>query len=346
MRALVLGALLGLVAALPVGAQEPPIELQKKVTTQEPENLEPGYAMGDVTVAAPEIADVKVQPGRRQLTIVGKEAGQTQVTIWDQRGVKRHEIQVTVVRRGSGAVTDTAPEASPGRPKVAAKGASKEPPREPVLPDSGDLLEVEKTLFVREQQLLETPYQVGDVAIGAPEVADFKVLEGRRQILMFGRASGRTNMTIWDHNRARRHEVWLTVMTREEAQAETELRDLLKEFRSVQVRWIRGRLTAVGTVASAQELEDLGRILQLTGAMSLVRVGRPAPSPPRAQGPSEAELLERLVREFPHVRVGRLSGQLYISGAVGSDQDLEIVRRMANALGAQTIVNVRPDARK
>ena len=56
--------------------------------------------------------------------------------------------------------------------------------------------------------------------------------------------------------------------------------------------------------------------------------------------------LERLVREFPHVRVGRLSGQLYISGAVGTYQDLEIVRRMANALGAQTIVNVRPDARK
>jgi hypothetical protein len=61
-------------------------------------------------------------------------------------------------------------------------------------------------------------------------------------------------------------------------------------------------------------------------------------------GPSHDELLRRMLREFPGLRVGRENGQLYVSGAVKSDQDFELVRRMAAALGAQAIVNVRPDA--
>jgi Flp pilus assembly secretin CpaC len=203
---------------------------------------------------------------------------------------------------------------------------------------------MDKVIFVREQQSFEPGYVVGDVALGAPEIADFRVLPGRRQLLLFGKTPGRTNLTIWDDRRAKRHEILLSVMTREEAQAEGELRDLLKSFRSVQVRWVRGRLTVIGTVPSAPDLEHVSRIAEAVGALNLVHVGRPAPPLAMSAGPGHDELLRRMLREFPGLRVGRENGQLYVSGAVKSDQDFELVRRMAAALGAQAIVNVRPDA--
>jgi len=320
--------------AMPVAAQEKPIEAERTVAAGESRTFEPGYPVGDVTVSAPDVVDARVQPGRRQLVIVGRQSGRARLSIWDQRGVKRHEVQVTV----TGATAAAAPSGAPTEPlgkdpsKPSAKG-----------PKGTELIEQEQTLFVREQLTFEPGYEVGDVALGSPDVADFKVLPGRRQLLLFGKQAGRTNLSVWDQDGTRRHEVLLTVMTREEAQAESELRELVKDFHGVQVGRVRGRLTLLGTVSNSHELDDVNHIAEASGALTLVRVGRPTPVSSSARGPSEQELLERLVREFPNVRVGRLSGQLYISGSVRTDQDYEIVRRMATALGAQTIINVRPN---
>jgi Flp pilus assembly secretin CpaC len=318
--------------AVPVAAQERPIETERTLAAGESRTFEPGYPVGDVTVSAPAVAEVRVQSGRRQLVIVARETGEARLSIWDQRGVKRHEVRVTVTG-ATAALPGGAAKESPG--KDPSKPSAK-------TPKSTELIEQDQTLFVREQLTFSPGYEVGDVALGSPDVADFKVLPGRRQLLLFGKQPGRTNMSIWDQDGTRRHEVLLTVMTREEAQAESELRELVKDFHGVQVRRVRGRLTLMGTVTNNHELDDLNRIAEASGALTLVRVGRPAPVASVAQGPTERELLERLVREFPNVRVGRLSGQLYISGSVRTDQDYEIVRRMATALGAQTIVNVRP----
>jgi Flp pilus assembly secretin CpaC len=319
--------------AVPVAAQERPIETERTLAAGESRTFEPGYPVGDVTVSAPAVAEVRVQSGRRQLVIVARETGEARLSIWDQRGVKRHEVRVMVTGATASATPRDAPREPPG------KGRSRPSAQ---TPKSTELIELDQTLFVREQLTFEAGYEVGDVALGSPDVADFKVLPGRRQLLLFGKQPGRTNMSIWDQDGTRRHEVLLTVMTREEAQAESELRELVKDFHGVQVRRVRGRLTLMGTVTNNHELDDLNRIAEASGALTLVRVGRPAPVASVAQGPTERELLERLVREFPNVRVGRLSGQLYISGSVRTDQDYEIVRRMATALGAQTIINVRP----
>jgi Flp pilus assembly secretin CpaC len=59
----------------------------------------PGYAVGDIQVINPDIANFKVEPGRKTLQLVGKGKGETQLIIWDQKRVKRHEIKLIVRSR-------------------------------------------------------------------------------------------------------------------------------------------------------------------------------------------------------------------------------------------------------
>jgi hypothetical protein len=142
---------------------------------------------------------------------------------------------------------------------------------------------VAKTIFVNEQQLFEPGYPVGDVAIGAPDIADFKVLAGRRQLLLLGKGVGQTNLILWDQKKVKRHDIVVTVTTREEMQAETDLRELLKEFPSVQVRRVRGRLAVVGSVATNDDLDNIQRIADAADAQNLVRVTKtPVAATPRS----------------------------------------------------------------
>jgi hypothetical protein len=139
---------------------------------------------------------------------------------------------------------------------------------------------LEKLVFLNEQLAFEPGYPIGDIAIGAPDIADFKVLAGRRQLLLFGKGEGQTNLIIWDQKKVKRHDILVTVTTREEVKAEAELRDLLKDFPSVQVRRVRGRLAVVGSVATDEDLESVQRIVDAAGAQNLARVARAAPASP------------------------------------------------------------------
>ena len=138
----------------------------------------------------------------------------------------------------------------------------------------------QKTVFVNETQSFEPGYAVGNIAIGSANVADYKVMPGRRQLLIFGKHAGRTSLTIWDQNNVKRHEILITVMTREDAQVESDLRDLLKDFPSVQVKRLGSDLVVGGTVDNAQDLESVQKIANAARAKSIVRVASSRPAAP------------------------------------------------------------------
>ncbi len=118
----------------------------------------------------------------------------------------------------------------------------------------------QKTVFINEHQVFDPGYAVGNLVIGSPDIADYKVMPGRRQLLIFGKAAGKTSFTIWDQNNVKRHEIAISVMTREDAQAETDLKDMLKDYPAVGVRRLRGELVITGTVDTEQDLEMVGKI--------------------------------------------------------------------------------------
>jgi putative type II/III system pilus formation protein len=144
------------------------------------------------------------------------------------------------------------------------------------------LVREEKVVYMDEQQSFTPGYPIGDIAIGNPDVADFKVQPGRREILLFGKGSGKTTLTVWDQQKVKRHEVLISVADRKTAETEAELRDMLKDLPGIQVRTLAGSLAITGTVTTEEDRDLVDRIATASGAQNLVRFAPPAaPAPSR-----------------------------------------------------------------
>lgn len=130
----------------------------------------------------------------------------------------------------------------------------------------------EKTLFVDSQESYRPGYAIGDIAIGQPEVADFRVLPGRRELLLLGKSPGTTTLIIWDQQKVKREEIEITVATREDVQAEQDLKELVADFPDVQVRRVRGQLALTGSVQTQQDFDAVQRLADAAGATNLVRL--------------------------------------------------------------------------
>lgn len=85
---------------LPVmAAAQELIKLEQQILVNDQKIFTPGYAMGDLFLPDPKVADIKVLPGRKEVIIYGKTPGRTRLTIQDQKRVPRHELELIVVSR-------------------------------------------------------------------------------------------------------------------------------------------------------------------------------------------------------------------------------------------------------
>src|SRR5262249_35992313 len=108
------------------------------------------------------------------------------------------------------------------------------------------------------------------------DVANFRVQPGRHELMLIGKGKGETQLIIWDQKRVKRHEIRLIVRSREEMKAEADLKDLLKDFPTVEVRRLGERLVISGTVSTQSDFDAIGRIANVASAENLVRVVRGA----------------------------------------------------------------------
>jgi len=131
---------------------------------------------------------------------------------------------------------------------------------------------VEERLFVDEQRVLTPGFPVGNIAIADPAVADFTVMPGRREVLVVGTGVGETTLTLWDQQDVKRREVTIGVSTEIADNLEGELRELLWEFPSVDVRTLAGTLVLSGTVSAQDELDAVESIAEAAGIRTLVRL--------------------------------------------------------------------------
>jgi len=94
--AFVLG-IAALAAAQPAAPAAPPREVRLLVGDQFV--LEPGFAVGDIAVADPKIADYRVRPGRRAILLLGVGSGRTRLILWHQDNKTRAELELIVETR-------------------------------------------------------------------------------------------------------------------------------------------------------------------------------------------------------------------------------------------------------
>lgn len=129
-----------------------------------------------------------------------------------------------------------------------------------------------------EQRIYEPGYAMGDVAIGDPKVADFRVLSGRRSIMLIGKALGQTTLTLWDQQGRRRHEIAITVAKAGADEREGQLRALLADFPSVEIRRLGDSVLLAGAVSSPDDLKAVEKIASVAKVQSVVRYVPPDPS--------------------------------------------------------------------
>ena len=158
--------------------------------------------------------------------------------------------------------------------------------------------ENEKTLYANSQETFSPGFALGDVAIAEPEIADYKVLPGRREMLLYGKSPGATTLTLWDQKRVQRAAITITVISREDQQAEKDLTELVADFPSVKVRRVKGKLVVTGVVQTKNDLEAIEKIAETAEATSLVRLaGMVQPTSPGGTttpaGPTEAPKVQR-----------------------------------------------------
>jgi hypothetical protein len=130
----------------------------------------------------------------------------------------------------------------------------------------------ELTLVVKEQKPFTPGYAIGNIAIGDPEVADYKVMPGRKEIMLFAKGKGETRLLIWDQKNVKRHDVKITVGVKEEMQAESDLKELLAPFPTVSVRKLGEQLVVTGQVSTDADMDAVGRIATAASAQNLVRL--------------------------------------------------------------------------
>lgn len=130
-------------------------------------------------------------------------------------------------------------------------------------------------LIMNEQQTLTPGYPVGNLAIGDPKIADFKVMPGRRELLLLGKGIGQTTLMVWDQSNVKRLEILVNVTTREAQNTEIELRALLKDFPSVGLTTLAGTMVVSGAVSSKDDLTAIEKIAAAAKVKSVVRYVAP-----------------------------------------------------------------------
>lgn len=122
----------------------------------------------------------------------------------------------------------------------------------------------EETVVVGGQTLLRLDSPVGRIAIGNDNVADFRVLENRRQVLILGRQPGQTSLTIWDQQGNIQRDVVVRVRPSSGTarQIIDELEQLIGGIEGIEYREVGGTVWVEGEVLTERDLQRVERVLE------------------------------------------------------------------------------------
>ena len=124
--------------------------------------------------------------------------------------------------------------------------------------------QAEETVVVGGQMLLRLDAPVGRIAIGDDNVADFRVLESRREVLILGRRPGQTSLTIWDQQGEVQREISVRVRPSSGSarQIIDELEQLIGGIEGIEYREVGGTVWLEGEVLTERDLERIGKVLE------------------------------------------------------------------------------------
>ena len=120
------------------------------------------------------------------------------------------------------------------------------------------------TVAVGGQTLIRVDFPIGRTALGTDSVADFRVLEGRREVLVLGRKPGETTLTLWDQEGNLRREINIRVRPSSGTakQITDELEQLIGGVEGIEYREVGGTVWVEGEVLTERDMDRIERVLE------------------------------------------------------------------------------------
>ncbi len=183
-------------------------------------------------------------------------------------------------------------------------------------------------LVVGEQKTIPIK-GVSDIIVGNQRIADVKLM-GRNTIIIWGKARGRTNLTIFRKSKAKI--VYTIVVSKQDvSQLKIELKKLLDNIEGVKVRSVGDRVILDGTALTTNDFRRINEVVAMYPQVkSFVKVNASA-----KKLMADQLNLELKRSGLKDVEANVVGTKIFLEGSVESEADLNKAREITAALGEE-----------
>jgi pilus assembly protein CpaC len=121
-----------------------------------------------------------------------------------------------------------------------------------------------QTVAVGAQTIVRVDFAIGRSALGNDNVADFRILENRFELVLTGRRPGETNLTLWDQQGVLRKEILVRVRPSSgtSKQIVEELEQLLGGIEGIRYKEVGANVWIEGEVLTQRDLDRITKVLE------------------------------------------------------------------------------------
>jgi pilus assembly protein CpaC len=122
----------------------------------------------------------------------------------------------------------------------------------------------QQVVAVGAQTIVRVDFPIGRSALANDNVADFRILESRREVLLIGRQAGETTLSLWDQQGVLQREILVRVRPSSGGarQITEELKELLGGIEGVEYREVGGTVWLEGEVLTQRDLDRITKVLE------------------------------------------------------------------------------------
>jgi len=192
-------------------------------------------------------------------------------------------------------------------------------------------------LSLGQQQVLNVPVPLEQVAIGDPSVVDVKIVSQGRQVLVTAVGKGTTDLITWDQD-GRQTTTLVSVILKDVRLIQREIMAMLGGVEGVQIRLVGDRVMIDGEVFTRQDMERIERVVKVYQD-EVVLLVRMSPSVSRLI----ASEITRSLKEYGYsdVRAVGIGDKIYLEGTVPRKEEEKDVLTLAEAYFSPCVNLVR-----
>jgi pilus assembly protein CpaC len=192
-------------------------------------------------------------------------------------------------------------------------------------------------LSLGQQQVLEVPAPLEQVAIGDPAVVDVKIISQGRQVLVTATGKGTTDLITWDVE-GKQTTTLVSVILKDIRLIQREIEGMVGSVEGVAIRLVGERVVVDGEVFTKRDMERIEKVSSVYPDEVTLLV-RMSPSVSRLLASEITRSMEE--NGYPDVRAVGIGDKIFLEGTVSRKEDKKQVLSLAEAYFSPCVNMVR-----